>query len=84
MSGDPGDTIIDVGNNMLLAGIIIQVAQLAVFGVVTLEYGIKSYIHRKDLVSLQTMDARTLQNFKFFAYSCTVAYFTILIRCCYR
>lgn len=83
-SGDLRHTIIEDGNSMALAGIAIQIARLAVFGFGTLECGIRSFVHRKELVSLQTMDVIVLRNFKFFAYSSKVAYFIILIRCCYR
>ncbi|PVH73276.1 RTA1-domain-containing protein [Cadophora sp. DSE1049] len=81
-SGDA--TTIEIGNNMMLAGIILQVVQLVAFGIVTLEYGVRSYRHCSELVSYRTKGAESLWKFKLFAWSCTIAYFAILVRCCYR
>ena len=70
----------------MLAGIIIQVAQLVLFGIVTAEYAIRTWIHRHELVEEHGsfMTPKESRRFRWFALSCLIAYIGILARCCYR
>ncbi|KAJ4986602.1 rta1 domain-containing protein [Stagonosporopsis vannaccii] len=80
---DPGSSILNVGTDIMLAGIIWQVVVLIAFGYLVAEYCMRTYRRRDQL----SMDALLLWNngrFKLFCGSTVVAYVAILIRCIYR
>lgn len=86
-AGQSNRSLLDTGNNLLLAGIVVQVVQLILFGSVTTWYlarlwsGIRGDLSRLP-VSAQDLLAR--KGFRGFAISIAVAYFAILTRCIYR
>lgn len=77
--------LLDVGNNMLLAGIVVQVAQLVLFGIVSADYLRKLWVNRKGR-EMSPLAHQCLQSWKFkgFMVGLTIAYLTILTRCVYR
>ena len=78
--------LFNAGNNLMLAGIIIQVAQLVLLASVTAEYAIRTWIHRHELAEEKgpVMTAQESRRFRWFAISCIIAYIGILARCCNR
>lgn len=74
----------ETGNSLMLAGIIIQVIQLSIFGAVALEYGIRTYRHRTGSERLQNLSQEWSNRFKKFILACTAAFLAILTRCIYR
>ncbi|PBP17647.1 hypothetical protein BUE80_DR011559 [Diplocarpon rosae] len=76
-------SLLSTGNDLILAGIALQVAQLVAFGVVSLYYAFNVYRHRKA-ASLGTRDAPTPAKLEYFISMVAVAYVFILIRCIYR
>lgn len=77
--------LLSAGNDLMLAGISLQVLQLVMFGLVTADYLRRLYQSRKTHI-LSDKAHEYLNNWKFrgFAVSVTIAYITILIRCIYR
>lgn len=82
-SGDA--TKIDTGNDIIVAGLIVQVAQLAIFGVLSAVLAWRIYANRATLVvdEKAPVIARG-QRFWFFVGAVVLAYVCILIRCIYR
>ncbi|KAF2637508.1 RTA1-domain-containing protein [Massarina eburnea CBS 473.64] len=74
---------IDLGTNLMLAGIIWQVIVLVVFGYLVAEYAFRTY-RRKAILSPEAMDIISDGRFRLFASGVFIAYFTIFIRCVYR
>lgn len=72
--------LLKAGNNLILAGIALQVAQLVAFGVVSLYYAFNVRRHRKS----GDVDVPTPAKLEFFMSMIAVAYIFILIRCIYR
>jgi hypothetical protein len=78
-------SLLKTGNNLMLAGIAIQVAQLVMFGIVTVDYLRRLYAGRHtNMLSQRAHDYLADWKFRGFAVSVVVAYFAILIRCIYR
>ncbi|KAF1837331.1 RTA1-domain-containing protein [Decorospora gaudefroyi] len=82
-TADPGESIGDVGTNVMIAGIIWQVVVLAFFGLLVLEYSIRTY-RRRDQLSTSALDLWSNLRFKLFCGAVLIAYTTILVRCVYR
>ncbi|EKD13372.1 hypothetical protein MBM_08455 [Drepanopeziza brunnea f. sp. 'multigermtubi' MB_m1] len=76
-------SLLNIGNNLILAGIALQVAQLVAFGIVSLHYAYNVYRHRK-LGAFDGADAVVPGRLKYFVSMVAAAYFLILIRCIYR
>jgi hypothetical protein len=84
-SGETKRQLLDIGNNVILAGIVMQVVQLVLFGATSAWYiwSVYKYSQHNELPKR----ARAyLADWKFrcFAASVTIAFFAILIRCIYR
>ncbi|EMD89061.1 hypothetical protein COCC4DRAFT_138450 [Bipolaris maydis ATCC 48331] len=82
-TAEDGDDILDIGTNIMIAGIIWQVVALALFGLLVLEYSIRTY-RRRDRLSPSALALWENRRFKLFCGAVIVAYVTILIRCVYR
>ena len=82
---NPDPAVIDLGNNLILSGIILQVVQLVLFAIVSAEYLYRLRRNRK-VHSLSPEANAYLADWKFrgFAASIVIAFVTILIRCIYR
>lgn len=89
-AGYTNTTLLNAGNRLIIAGIVLQVVVLALFGVASIDYYIrvKKYIQGRDSKGRQPTEAAvTLWNnkrFRTFGIAVSVAYFCILIRCIYR
>jgi hypothetical protein len=78
-------SLLQTGNNLMLAGIAIQVAQLVLFGIVTVDYLRRLYRGRRtNVLSERAQDYLKDWKFRGFAVCVVIAYFAILIRCIYR
>ncbi|USP73732.1 sphingoid long-chain base transporter rsb1 [Curvularia clavata] len=82
-TADPGEKLLDVGTNIMIAGIIWQVVALAIFGLLVLEYSIRTY-RRRDILSSSALALWSTRRFKFFCGGVLLAYTCILVRCIYR
>ena len=84
-SGEEDRSLLDMGNNLMLAGIIVQVVQLVAFALVTIDYVVRT---RKAFKGrpLPPLGAYYLQSkrFNWFTYAVIGAFSGILIRCIYR
>lgn len=80
-SGDSNTTLLNIGNDVILAGICVQVAQLVAFGIVSAYYAWNVYRHRRSSsVSGRKIPAKL----QFFMLMIVAAYTFVLIRCVYR
>ncbi|KAH7350666.1 putative RTA1 domain protein [Rhexocercosporidium sp. MPI-PUGE-AT-0058] len=80
-SGESNPSLLDSGNNLILAGIALQVAQLGAFGIVSVYYAFNVYRHRKDSL---LVGPGTPASLKYFMSMIVIAYVFILLRCIYR
>jgi hypothetical protein len=67
----------------MIAGLSFQTFTLLVFGLLSIEYGIRAYRHRNSL-NPTTTDLRHSIKFKLFMGAILVGWVVIFIRCVYR
>lgn len=75
--------VLKVGGDVMIAGLVFQVFTLVVFGILAADYGFAIYRNRQNL-NPTTASLRRTMMFKLFVVALWVAYFGILVRCCYR
>lgn len=76
-------TVLDIGTNLMIAGLVTQVFTLLVFGMLAADYGFAAYRNRTNL-NPATQSLRETRKFKLFVVALWVAYTGVLIRCAYR
>ncbi|OCK73117.1 sphingoid long-chain base transporter RSB1 [Lepidopterella palustris CBS 459.81] len=76
-------TMLDVGSDLMLAGIVFQVVVLFFFGYFLVEYFVRVYSHRLSLTSY-AISLSHATRFQLFITGVTVSYVCILTRCIYR
>ena len=67
----------------MITGLTTQVVTLLVFGLLAADYGFAAYRNRANL-NPATASLRNSLRFRLFLVALWIAYFGILIRCCYR
>lgn len=77
------DSVLRAGDNVMITGLATQVATLVVFGILAGDYALAVYRNRAHL-NEATADLRRSLRFKLFLAALWIAYFAILVRCCYR
>lgn len=82
-SAAPDLHVLEIGDNIMIAGLVTQVATLLVFGVSAADYASAVHKHRENLRPA-TAELRRSWRFKGFVAALWVAYLGIQIRCCYR
>jgi hypothetical protein len=82
-SGEPGSTMLDVGTDLMIAGVVFQVVVLVVFGTVLVDYFIRTK-RRRNILSAEALDLAASTRFRLFMGAVFVAYIGILTRCAYR
>jgi hypothetical protein len=82
-TADDGSDLQDVGTNLMIAGVIVQVVILVVFGYFLTEYTIRTY-RRREQLSTESMKLFHATSFRCFVVAIIVAYLGILVRCVYR
>lgn len=73
----------DVGNDLMNAGIFVQVVTLVLFGVLSVEFAVK-VCRQSHKLSAEAAELGKSLKLKLFLGALGVAYLSILIRCCYR
>lgn len=76
--------LLDVGNNVIIAGIAFQVATMVCCGLITIDYSIRRWRHRRAKPVVTKEDRAAQVKARFFQGSVALAYVTVLIRCIYR
>ncbi|KAF2840885.1 parasitic phase-specific protein PSP-1 [Patellaria atrata CBS 101060] len=79
---EPG-SLLDAGNNLMMAGLAFQVFTLTVFAAMCAEYGLRVYRNRHGL-NPATEELRRSVKFRGFLAALVVSYLAIQIRCTYR
>jgi hypothetical protein len=82
-SADPDTAMLDVGTNLMIAGVVFQVVVLAFFAYFFVEYAIRTY-RRRDVLSAGAMELFHAPLFRWFMGAVVVAYVGIFVRCVYR
>ncbi|KAI9890848.1 MAG: hypothetical protein M1814_003487 [Vezdaea aestivalis] len=77
------DSMRDAGSNVMIAGIVWQVATLAGFAGLTLNFFARVYRARESM-SLEAKAVKSSLKFKFFISAIIISFLTIFIRCIYR
>ncbi|KAF1960636.1 sphingoid long-chain base transporter RSB1 [Byssothecium circinans] len=81
--GGTNKSQIDLGTNIMLAGIVWQVIVLIIFGYLVAEYAFRTY-RRKVTLSEEASTLIYDRKFHLFALGVFIAYLTIFVRCVYR
>lgn len=78
-----GSSLQNVGNDLMMSGIVWQVWTLLIFGGITADYSFRVYTHRSELEpsAIKLMNAT---RFKLFTGGLCLAYITIFTRCIFR
>jgi hypothetical protein len=79
----PGSSLQDVGTNLMIAGVVLQVVVLSIFGALLAEYMVRTYRCR-DQLSVQATTLAHQKSFRGFCFSLVIAFVGIFIRCIYR
>ena len=85
----------NLGNRVMLAGLIFQVFTLAIFGILSIDYAVRLRKHYREAaadgiptekveLNPATTSLRASPKFKHFLWALVAAYFLILVRCIYR
>jgi hypothetical protein len=82
-TADSGSNLLDIGTNLMIAGVVLQVVLLTGFGALLTEYTLRTY-KRRDQLSAEAMTLFHKRSFRCFVSALIVAYMGILIRCVYR
>ncbi|KAF2279763.1 RTA1-domain-containing protein [Westerdykella ornata] len=82
-TAERGSTMLDVGTNLMIAGVIWQVVCLGLFGYFLAEYTFRTHRHRDELTP-ESMTLFHSKKFRLFVGATMTAYVTILARCIYR
>lgn len=82
-SGAPNSRILEIGKNVMLAGLATQVTTLLIFGALAADFAFSVYKNRGSLHPATT-ELRRDWLFEVFVAALYMAYGAILIRCCYR
>ncbi|MBE3043929.1 RTA1 domain-containing protein [Candidatus Bathyarchaeota archaeon] len=83
-SAEDDKDLLDIGNNVIIAGIAFQVATMVVCGILTLDYSFRRYRHRGSAPAGVKTDRVAAVKATLFQGSVALAYFAVLIRCIYR
>lgn len=86
LAGAAGDDMdmMGIGNNIIIAGIAFQVATMTTCGILTADYSIRRYRHRKTHPEATKTTGASSKKAMIFQASVVFAYVTVLIRCIYR
>jgi hypothetical protein len=82
-TADDGSSLLDVGSDLMIAGIIFQVVVLVVFGALLVEYLVRVY-RLRDTLAPSALKLAADTRFRAFMGAIFVAYICILTRCVYR
>jgi hypothetical protein len=82
-TADDGSHMLDVGTNLMIAGVVLQVVILAVFGTLLTEYAVRTYHHRGQL-SPEAVTLIHKTSFRCYIFAIIIAFLGIFIRCVYR
>ncbi|KAF2717358.1 RTA1-domain-containing protein [Polychaeton citri CBS 116435] len=77
------DKVLKVGDNIMIAGLVTQVAFLLIFAAFVIDYAIAVYRNRQNL-NVDTIELRRSMKFRLFIAALVVSYLCILVRCTYR
>lgn len=77
--------MLDMGNNIMVAGVSFQAATMAVCGLLSLDFVYNLYRHRGERKeTVQIASSRSAKAFQFYLVCFVVAFVAILTRCIYR
>ncbi|KAF2871570.1 RTA1 like protein-domain-containing protein [Massariosphaeria phaeospora] len=82
-TADDGSSLLDIGTNLMIAGIIWQVVILLVFAGFAADYSFRTY-KRKEQLSASALALWNSRSFHLFVAGLVAAYVGILVRCIYR
>lgn len=82
-TADDNKSMQDVGNNLMMAGIVWQVFTLLVFGVLAADYA-KTAASRRSEFNQSVINLVSNTRFRLFISSLVIAYLAIFTRCVYR
>ncbi|KAH8595057.1 RTA1 like protein-domain-containing protein [Bisporella sp. PMI_857] len=75
----------DIGNKIMIAGIVFQAATMAICGILAIDFTQKVFRHRKEERDAQRVTMPVSKKaFTFYITSTVIAFIAILIRCIYR
>jgi hypothetical protein len=82
-TADDGSDLQDIGSNLMVAGVVLQVVVLSCFGALLVEYTLRTD-RRRDQLSAAAMRLFHKTSFRCFIFAIIVGFLGIFIRCIYR
>ena len=82
-TADDNGNMLEVGDNLMIAGLAFQVFTLIVFALLSLDFFLKVWKNKNEL-NPSTNQLRSSLGFKLFLAALFTSYLTILVRCVYR
>lgn len=82
-AAEDGDNLLDIGEDIMIAGLVFQVATLLIFAVLAGDVAVSMWRHRDELPR-ETAALRASRKFRLFIGATVVSFLCILIRCAYR
>ena len=82
-AADDGGSLLQTGENIMIAGLVFQVVTLCVFAALAGDVFYSMYKHRNELAP-ETAPLRATRKFRLFIGATVFSFLCILIRCAYR
>jgi hypothetical protein len=82
-TADDGSDLQDIGSNLMVAGVVLQVVVLSCFGALLVEYTVRTY-RRRDQLSAAALTLFHKTSFRCFIFAIIIGFLGIFIRCIYR
>jgi hypothetical protein len=82
-TANPGSSMLNVGTDLMMSGIVLQVITLLVFGGLALDFVLRLARDTKPLSS-EAMELKSRRSFRLFLAGLTLAFLTVFTRCVYR
>lgn len=82
-TANPGSSMLNVGTDLMLTGIVLQVLTLLVFGALACDFA-RRLARSTTPFTVEAADLKNKRSFRFFIAGLTLAFFTVFTRCVYR
>lgn len=82
-TANTGSSMLNVGTNLMLSGIVLQVITLLIFGVLSIDFAVRLSKSTKPF-TIEAADIRNNISFKLFIAGLALAFVTVFTRCVYR
>ncbi|KAG9187154.1 hypothetical protein G6011_05025 [Alternaria panax] len=82
-TADAGSELLEIGTDLMIAGVVLQVVILSCFGILLAEYTVRTY-KRRDQLSAESLTLLQRTSFRCFIFAIIIGFLGIYVRCVYR